>query len=104
MTAYRPAFPSMTETDQLIAVVGSDQIFSDEIPGKLLLDRLEVLPVVPESPALANRRLVEDVGHPADERIVVAGLPHLDTALLRLADEVPGLRLDLLVPPVIEAL
>src|SRR4029453_13484354 len=91
------------KTDQLIAVIGSNQIFTEEITRKLLLDRLKVLAVVPKSPTLPNGRLVENFSHPVDECIVVACLAHFDAALLRFAEMVPGVGLDLFVPPVIEA-
>src|SRR5205814_1825856 len=92
------------EADQFITVIRPDHVFSGEIARKLTLDGLKILAVVPKSPALADGRLVEDIGHPVNEVVVIASLADLEAAFLPLANEGPRARFDLLVPPVVEAL
>src|SRR5262249_14151520 len=89
--------------NQLVAIVGPDQILAIEVPRELLPNGLAVLTVVPESPTLPHGRLVENVRHTLDERLIEAGLPHNHSAFLCLPDVVPSVRPDLLVPPVVEA-
>src|SRR5882724_201852 len=58
------------EADELVAVVRADHVLPEQAARELLLDRVEVLAVVPEAPPLPHRRLVEDRGHPAHELVV----------------------------------
>src|SRR5712691_10834584 len=59
------------ETDKLTTEIRCDERFAEEVAGELSLDRVEVLPIVPEAPALSHRRLVEDLRHSADELVIV---------------------------------
>ena len=66
------------------------------------LDRVEVLSIVPKGAALAHRNLVENVGHPPNEAIVVADFADLNPALLCLSEHISDCWLDLLVQPVVQ--
>ena len=64
------------------------------------LDRFEVLPVMLERLALANWRFVVDLHDPAHQIVIERNRPELDGGLLSFADHVPGLVVDLVLPPI----
>src|SRR5439155_1405372 len=65
-----PCVPEHYEPDKLPAVIGSDHVLSKQKARKLVFHRFKVLAIMPESPSLPNRRLVEDCGHPPHEVVV----------------------------------
>src|SRR5262249_53330822 len=98
-----PSVPEHHEPDQPALVIVPKQVLTEEVTRELLLDRVEILVEVQESPHLSDLCLVEDLGHVPNEVVFVRGLTHLDSLFLGLPDEIPGLGLDLLGPPMVEA-
>src|SRR5262249_6001751 len=100
--AVSSCVPQHDEANQLIAIVGTKQIFSGDVPRKLCLDCVEILSIMPKQAALPHRNLIENVGHPPNEAIVVADFPDLNSELLCLSDLISDCWLDLFGQPVVE--
>src|SRR5262249_43609052 len=65
----------------------------------VLLDSLEILSKMPESLTLADRRLVVDVSDSIHQRIIEGNDLEHNAIFFSPADHVPGLGIDLLLPP-----
>lgn len=89
------------ETDQLIVMIGADEVASFQMGGIGLAGFVNRLAKVLESSVLADGRFVVDLGNTSDQLLVETGQPRADSHVFRFSDPVSRFAVQDLLEPVL---